>query len=143
VELAGHYAIDYLAFGLSHAQLRSGEVAAALATAERAVLDTRSLGEHGFHVRALLHYAAALSATAGKYEQAMSCYSEAFQTAERLGMVPWMAFVQQGRAQLHALEGNRGEAQRAFDSAIALWRSLDAPARIVQLEHARAGMLEA
>jgi class 3 adenylate cyclase/tetratricopeptide (TPR) repeat protein len=133
LDLAGHYAIDYLFIGLSEAQLRTGDVATALTTAEKTVRDTEAVGERGFHVRALLQYAAALGATAGREPQAALTFNRALEQAEQLGMWPWMALAHHGLAKLHETAGQRELAIGALQPALRIWRQLDAAARVAQV----------
>ncbi len=136
---AGHYGLDYLLVGLSDAQLRSGEVAAALQTAERAEQDTRSCGEHAYHVCALIQLGAALRASRGREQDARAAYQQALDKALQLGMQPWVAFARQGLAELLQQAGLRTEACRELDAAEQLWARLGAPARVAQLRALRGG----
>jgi class 3 adenylate cyclase/tetratricopeptide (TPR) repeat protein len=132
-DLAGHYAIDYLTIGLADARLRTGDLASARETAERAVRDTEACGEVGFHVRALLQYAAVLSALDGQRAQATSTYALAIDRARQLGMRPWVALAQHGLARLHELEGRSDAAADLLESALQYWRESNARARVEQL----------
>jgi hypothetical protein len=133
IDLAGHYAIDYLTIGLADARLRTGDLALARQTAERAVQDTEACGEVGFHVRALLQYAAVLAAIEGERAEAARTYTLAIDRARQLGMRPWIALAQQGLARLHQAEG-RGDAAAALnEAALQFWRESNAHARVEQL----------
>jgi class 3 adenylate cyclase/tetratricopeptide (TPR) repeat protein len=133
IDRAGHYAIDYLFIGLSDAQLRTGDVAAALTTAQRALRETESSGEHGFHVRAQLQYAAALAETSGQRPAAALVLAQAYEQAQRLGMWPWMALADHGLARLHEAEAEYGPAHDALERALRIWQQLEAPARVQQV----------
>jgi tetratricopeptide (TPR) repeat protein len=136
---AGHYAIDYLSIALSEVQRRSGDFAAALATAEQAVKETSAYGEAAFNVRALLQQAAALGTFEHRSSEAEQVYRYALTAAERLGMRPWQALVHEGLEHLFTARGKHELAAQARLAARQLWQALDAPARLArfegQLEH--------
>ena len=132
--LHGHYAAGYLAHALSELQLRQGDDHAARVTAERAMRDAEIHGERGFHVRALLQYAAALAARSDTHADAERAYQRALALAQLLGMQPWAALVQQGLAAVHRARGQHQLAHSALQAALAIWRTLAVPRRIAQVE---------
>lgn len=140
--IAGHYAVDYLGWSLSSAELRSGRPEAALAIADTVLADTQRCGEPGFAVRAQLQRAAAL-ALAGRSDDALQSYTTASEQARALGMPPWFALAEQGRARVLSQSGQRAAALSAISAARDAWHALDAPERVGQIDRQRARLLEA
>lgn len=136
--LAGHYALSYWAHGMSELQLRTGDIAGALQTAERAMQEAQDHGERAFYVRALLQHAAAVLRSPDGCADAVREYGRALKLAHQLGVQPWAALARQGLAQAHRLQGRLDLADEALASALAGWRELQAPARVAQVEALRA-----
>jgi class 3 adenylate cyclase/tetratricopeptide (TPR) repeat protein len=126
---AAHYGHDYLLMALSDAQLRTGDVRAALQTAREAEQATLGCGEHGYHVCALVQLAAALRASPGSEQQAQATYRQALQKATRLHMRPWVALAREGLAAAMQVQGPCAEARAELEAAAALWTQLGAPLR--------------
>jgi tetratricopeptide (TPR) repeat protein len=96
--------------------------------------DAETHGERGFHVRALLQYAAALAARSDTHDAAERAYHRALALAQPLGMQPWAALAQQGLAAVYRARGQHQLAHTALDAALAIWRTLGVPRRIAQVE---------
>jgi hypothetical protein len=97
------------------------------------VLDTSTRGERGFHVRALLQLARVLADAPNEHAKALFHFAEAERLALQLGMPPWAALALQGAGMLHVQQGDELLATRAFDAALAIWKRLEAPARIAEV----------
>jgi tetratricopeptide (TPR) repeat protein len=143
LDRVGHYAITYSCIAQSEAQLRSGDVAAALGSAERALHDTQRCGERGFEVRAQLQVAAALAASVGRQADAAHAYAQALERAQALGMPPWAALALTGCAALHEAAGQNERADAALSAALQIWVELDAPARAAEVSAWRARLTRA
>ena len=132
-ELAGHYALGYLAIAQSELYLARGERLRAGQIAQTAMQDTARHGERAFHVRARLQYAASLLADPLQLQAAEAEYTEALAQALALGMPPWAALAHTGVAEVRELRGDQAGAQDAGRAAVEIWRQLEAPRRVAEL----------
>jgi class 3 adenylate cyclase/tetratricopeptide (TPR) repeat protein len=129
---AAHYGLVFVLVALSEAQRTLGDLPNALASARRAEELTRSTGDHAYHVCALLQLGEVQSLQ--NVSQASETFARAAREARLLGMSPFEAQAWQGRArcgaQLRERTAAATDAQRARD----LWRSLEAPRRLREVE---------
>ncbi len=134
---AAHYGLVFLLVALAEAQRTLGDVAGALASARRAEELTRRTGDHAYHVCALLQLAevqALHSPTQGS-----ESFARAAREARQLGMAPFEAQAWEGRARCGALLRERAAAATDAQRARDLWRSLQAPRRLLEMEALRLG----
>ena len=132
-ELAGHYALGYLAMARSELFLQRGDLVRARQIAQTALEDTARHGERGFHVRARLQYAATLLADPQQLAAAKVTYGETLAQARELDMQPWAALAAAGLARAREQSGELTAAREAGRAALELWRKLEVPARIREL----------
>ncbi len=134
---AGNYGLGFLLLARAAVELRAGGHSEALQAAERAEEVTRTVGERAYHVCALVQLGDVLARLAGQGDRVAHVYERAADEARALGMLPYVAFALEGRARVHAMGGAREPARVCLDSAEAIWRRVDAPARVSALADSR------
>ncbi|MGE3538958.1 MAG: AAA family ATPase [Candidatus Tectimicrobiota bacterium] len=108
------------------ASLLAGEVQEAHALAQRTLSDARQRRKRGMEVQALwLLGETARHQTPPDVAAAATCYQQALQLAETLGMRPWQAHCQRGLGILYSQTGQQEQACMAFTAAMALYRAMD------------------
>jgi len=130
---AGHYGLDYLLISLAEAQLRTGDLELALTTAQRAECTTAEVGEHGYHVCALITLARVLCGLPGHEQQAEKVFVQAREKSMDLHMAPFEAFAREGLAQIHSRSGDNQAAASELREAARLWGQLGAGVRASML----------
>jgi tetratricopeptide (TPR) repeat protein len=111
---------------LSQAYLLAGRLEEARAHAERALALACARQERGFQAWALQSLGdIAVQGTPLEIAQAELHYRQALALADELGMRPLQAHCHRGLGTLYATTGQRGQAQAALSTAIALYQSME------------------
>jgi ATP/maltotriose-dependent transcriptional regulator MalT len=134
---AAHYGLVFVLVALAEAQRTLGELPKALASARRAEELTRKTGDHAYHVVALLQLAEVQALQ--EPIQASETFARAAREARQLSMAPFEAQAWQGRARCGAQLRERAAAATDAQRARDLWRSLQAPRRLLEMEELRLG----
>lgn len=134
---AAHYGLVFVLVALSEAQRTLGDTGSALTSAGRAEELTRKTGDHAYHVCALLQLAEVQ--TLQSPLTASETFARAAREARQLGMPPFEAQAWQGRARCGAQLRERAAAATDAQRARDLWRSLQAPRRLLEMEALRLG----